>query len=107
LFPQTIDGVTHTPRPLLTSARSFLRMIELARVRPDDVSVDVGSGLGRATAFTHVVTGAGAIGLEIQSGLVRGSRALARRLNTPRVGAVRGDAVELTRLMTIGSVFFL
>jgi SAM-dependent methyltransferase len=76
-------------------------------MRPSDVFVDVGSGPGRAAAFVHLLTGAGVIGIEVQSGLVRAARDLSRRLALPRVSCVEGDAVKLTRFITIGSVFFL
>jgi SAM-dependent methyltransferase len=84
------------------SIDTLLRMIELAEVRSTDVFVDVGSGLGRATALTHFLTGAEAIGVEIQPALVRGARELAVRLNAPRVSVIEGDAVRLP----IGSVYF-
>ena len=86
---------------------TLLRMIDLADIQSDDVFVDVGSGLGRATALTHFLTGAGAIGVEIQSALVRESRDLAARLNASRVSVVEGDATKLTRYIALGSVFFL
>lgn len=86
---------------------TLLQMIEHADVRSDDVFVDVGSGLGRAAALIHVLTGAAAIGIEIQSGLVRSSRDLMKRLNASRVSVVEGDATRLTGFITIGSVFFL
>ena len=89
------------------SVDTLLRMIELAEIQSGDVFVDVGSGLGRATALTHLLTGAGAIGIEIQPALVRRSRDLATRLNAARVSIVEGDAAKLTRYITIGSVFFL
>jgi SAM-dependent methyltransferase len=89
------------------SVNTLLRMVELAGVRHDDVFVDIGSGLGRAALLTHLLTGAGAIGLEIQSALVRGSRDLATRLNAPRVATVEGDAAKLTGYIATGSVFFL
>jgi SAM-dependent methyltransferase len=92
---------------LPSSVDTILRMINLAKVQTDDVFVDVGSGLGRVTALTHLLTGAGAIGLEIQSALVRASRNLAERLNAPRVSVVEGDAAEVAGYITIGSVFFL
>ncbi|MDI3286053.1 methyltransferase domain-containing protein [Polyangium sp. 15x6] len=82
-------------------------MIELAEVQSEDVFVDVGSGLGRATALTHFLTGASAIGVEIQSALVRRARGLAARLNAQRVTVIEGDAAKLTRYITSGSVFFL
>ena len=89
------------------SVNTLLRMIELAGVGSDDVFVDVGSGVGRATALTHLLTGAGAIGIEIQPGLVRCARELAARLGTERVSVVEGDAAAVTGYISIGSVFFL
>ena len=89
------------------SVDALLRMVEQARVRPSDVLVDIGSGLGRAAAFVHLLTGAGVIGIEIQSDLVRAARDLAARLAMPRVACIEGDAVSLTGSITIGSVFFL
>jgi SAM-dependent methyltransferase len=86
---------------------AILRMVAQADVRSTDVFVDVGSGLGRATALVHLLTGAGAIGIEIQSGLVRSARDLASRLVVSRVSAIGGDAVKLTGFIAIGSVFFL
>jgi hypothetical protein len=95
--------VPYIPCPVET----LLSMVERAEVRPDDVFVDIGSGLGRATALTHLLTGASAIGLEVQSGLVRSSRDLMKRWNTPRVSVVEGDAARLTGFIGMGSVFFL
>lgn len=89
------------------SVDTLLRMADHADLRSDDVFVDVGSGLGRATALAHLLTGSAAIGLEIQSGLVRLSRDLARSLKASRIAVVEGDAARLTGFMTIGTVFFL
>jgi precorrin-6B methylase 2 len=76
-------------------------------VRPGDVFVDVGSGLGRVAALTHLLSGAASIGIEIQPELVRASRQLAERVNVSRVSVVEGDAARLAGDMTTGSVFFL
>ena len=95
--------VPYIPCPVDT----LLRMVERADVRPDDVFVDIGSGLGRATALTHLLTGASAIGLEVQSALVRSSRDLMKEWHASRVSVVEGDAARLTGFITIGSVFFL
>lgn len=86
---------------------ALLRVVEQAHVSPTDVFVDVGSGLGRAAALVHLLTGASAIGIEIQPALVRAARALAARLLVSRVSCIEGDAARLTRYFTIGSVFFL
>jgi len=88
------------------SVDALLRMVEQARVRPSDLFVDVGSGLGRAAAFVHLLTGAGAIGVEVQSGLVRAARDVTTNLLVSRVLFVEGDAVSLTGFIAIGSVFF-
>ncbi len=89
------------------SVDTLLRMIEHAGVKAADVFVDVGSGAGRAAALVHLLTGASAIGLEIQSGLVLAARDLATRVNMSRVSSVEGDAALLTGFITIGSIFFL
>ena len=86
---------------------ALLHMVEHAEVQPDDVLIDVGAGVGRAVALVHLLTGAAAIGIEIQPALVDQARDLSRRLNLDHVAPVEGDAVELTRFMMIGSVFFL
>jgi SAM-dependent methyltransferase len=89
------------------SVDALLRIVDQAPVRSSDVFVDVGSGLGRAAVLVHLLTGAGAIGLEVQPALVAASRDLVSRLRISRVSCVEGDAASLTRFITIGSVFFL
>ena len=96
-------GVPYLP----SSVDALLRIVDHAPVRATDVFVDVGSGLGRATALVHLLTGATAIGIEIQPHLVLAARTLATRLLTPRVTFIEGDAAKLTGDPTIGTVFFL
>lgn len=86
---------------------AILRMVELARVHAADVFVDLGSGVGRAAALVHLLTGASTIGIEIQPALVRASRALVQRLKGLRFAPVEGDATRLAGYITIGSIFFL
>lgn len=88
------------------SVDALLRMVEQARVHSSDVFVDIGSGLGRAAAFVHLLTGAGVIGIEAQSGLVCAARELTTRLPASRVSFIEGDAATLTGFIAIGSVFF-
>lgn len=92
---------------LPSSVDVLLRMIDAANIEAEDVFVDVGSGVGRATMLTHFLTGAGAIGIEIQAALAQSARALAARVNAERVSIIEGDANELVRSLTVGSVFFL
>lgn len=76
-------------------------------MRAGDLFVDVGSGLGRAAALVHLLTGAAAVGIEVQPALVAGARALAARLNLAGVSFVEGDAAEAVAPLQAGSVFFL
>ncbi len=85
---------------------ALIEIVDSAEVGPTDVFVDVGSGVGRTMAFVHLLTGAAAIGIEIQSALVHAARAVARTVSS-RISNVHGDAVELTGSIAIGSVFFL
>lgn len=85
----------------------LLRIVEQVPVDPSDVFVDIGSGVGRATALVHLLTGAEAIGIEVQPALVLAARDLAKRLAAPRVSTIEGDAAELVGFVTNGTVFFL
>ena len=85
----------------------ILRMIDSAGVEAADVFVDVGAGIGRAALLVHLLTGAAAIGLEIQPALVHISRELTRRLGAPRYAVIEGDAVRLAGAITTATVFFL
>ena len=89
------------------SVETLLRVVQEAPVRASDVFVDVGAGLGRATTLVHLLTGASAVGLEIQPHLVLAARALAARLALPRVACIEGDAATLAGRIPIGSIFFL
>ena len=86
---------------------TILRMIEHAEVRGSDVFVDIGSGVGRAAVLVQLLTGAAAIGVEIQPALAAASRELAARLGVARFSAIEGDAARLAGALASGSVFFL
>ncbi len=96
-------GVPYLP----CGVEHVLATIEHTKMGASDVFVDVGSGLGRVTTLAHLLTGASAIGLEVQPALVDASRSLAAALHADRVVVVPGDAVQLARYMMIGTVFFL
>src|SRR5690349_22422940 len=84
-------GVPYLPCPV----EVLLRVVDEAPVRSTDVFVDVGAGPGRAIALVHLLTGAGAIGLEIQPQLVEVARGLAARLGLSRVRCLEGDAATI------------
>lgn len=86
---------------------ALLRMVDEAKVCASDVFVDIGSGVGRAAAVVHLVTGAAAIGVEIQPHLAHASRNLAARLALHRISTIEGDATKVAGFLAVGSVFFL
>jgi SAM-dependent methyltransferase len=90
-----------------SSVDALLRLIEQAPVRASDVFVDIGSGVGRAAALVHLLTGASGIGIEVQPHLAVAARDLAARLLLSRISCVVGDASKLAGSITIGTVFFL
>ena len=95
--------VPYLPSPV----DAILRVVEGAAITPADVFVDVGSGLGRATMLVHLLTGAAAVGLEVQAALAAQAWRNARALRLERrVWTLHGDAVDLARRMAFGSVFF-
>jgi SAM-dependent methyltransferase len=95
-------GVPYLP----CSVEVLLQMVDEARVESKDVFVDVGAGPGRAMALVHLLTGAGAIGLEIQPELVRTAHDLMARLGLSRVRCIEGDAATVAASIVVGSVFF-
>jgi SAM-dependent methyltransferase len=95
--------VPYLPCPVAT----VLEAVQRAHLAHNDVFVDVGSGTGRTAFLAHLLSGAGCIGLEIQPALVEAARARAAWLNLDRTRFVAGDAADLLRFITIGTVFFL
>lgn len=86
---------------------TLLRLARQAEVEAADVFVDIGAGLGRSAVLMHLLTGAAAIGIEIQPGLVQAARALMSGLNVSGVSVIEGDAARITGTITRGTVFFL
>lgn len=87
------------------SVDTLLRTVEAAAIGPNDVFVDIGSGVGRAAVLVHLLTGASTIGIEIQRTLVEQSRRLAARFGV-RMATIEGDASVLAGFMMNGTVFF-
>jgi hypothetical protein len=84
---------------------ALIEIVDRAEIGPSDVFVDIGSGVGRAMALVHLLSGAAAIGIEIQSELVHAAREVARTVS-PRISSVHGDALDLTDTLAAGSVYF-
>jgi len=87
---------------------ALLRLVEQAPVRASsDLFVDIGAGVGRAATLVHLLTGAPAVGVEIQPALVVAARELAGRLRLSNLSFVEADAVRTTDAWSAGSVFLL
>jgi SAM-dependent methyltransferase len=85
----------------------LLRVVERTPIGAADVVVDVGSGVGRAAAAIHLLTGAPVVGLELQTRMVDASRALAARLGLAGISFELGDAAALAGSVDAATVFFL
>jgi len=86
---------------------SIVRMSIEVPVTEDDVFVDLGSGLGKVVLLTHLLTGATARGIELQSDLVERARRAAARLDLD-VRFVHADVrVVVGAELDDGTVFFL
>ena len=86
---------------------ALLGIVEQAGVAATDVFVDVGSGIGRALFFVHLLTGAECVGIEAQSSLMTWATERAARFHLVRTRFIQADAVDLVRTITGGTVFFL
>lgn len=82
----------------------ILRAIAEAPVTATDVVVDLGAGLGKVVLLAHLLTGAKARGIEIQTALVDRARASAARLGAD-VDFTCADARDAN--LDDGTVFFL
>lgn len=90
-LPAPVDGGPYVPTPQLVVER----MLELAKVGPNDVVYDLGSGDGRVVIEAARLHGAQGIGVERDSDLVERSRAAALEARVAdRVRFVRGDIFE-------------
>ena len=83
---------------------ALLQLLHDVPVRATDVFVDIGSGLGKATLLTHLLTGARVVGLELEPARVDVSRQRAADLGVTGVTYVLGDARES---VPEGSVYYL
>jgi hypothetical protein len=88
-----------------TPARAVLAMIDRARIGPDDVFYDLGSGLGHIVLLVRLLTGARAYGIEIDPGFCAYARESAAELAVSGVQFIAEDARHADYGQ--GTVFFL
>ena len=84
---------------------AIVRTVLDAPVEKDAVFVDLGAGLGRVAILVHLLTGARAIGVELQPALVDRARATAAELALRDVAFQLGDAGATE--VADGTVFFI
>jgi hypothetical protein len=99
--PLEADMVAYQPTP----ARAILDLIRRARIGPDDLLVDLGSGLGQVALLTALLSGARARGVEIETAYVDYARRCAEGLGLGDVEFVRADAREAP--LEGGTVYYL
>jgi len=96
-----LEHVFYQPTPV----RHTLAMIERSGLSAKDVLIDFGSGLGQLCIVTSFLTGARAIGVEVEATYVKSARECARNLGLDRVTFLHADAREVD--LTSGTVFHL
>jgi hypothetical protein len=82
----------------------ILTMVRELPLRAGDELVDLGSGLGKVVLLAHLLTGARALGIELQAPLVRSAIARGAELGLDAVSFVHANAADVE---LDGSVFFL
>lgn len=95
------DMVFYQPTP----ARHILAMIRHSRLGPDDVLVDLGSGLGHVPLLAAICTRATAIGIELEPAYVACAQAAAGALALSNVRFMQADARAAD--VSAGTVFYL
>jgi hypothetical protein len=103
--PPDIPDLPRGSVPYLPSGvDEILTMGREVPIRQSDAFVDLGSGLGRVVMLTHLLSGARAVGVEIQEPLVCAARLRSAALALGDVSFVHANAADLE---LDGSVFFL
>lgn len=88
-----------------TPARHLLRLIVSGTIQPDDVFIDVGSGLGHVPLLVTMLTGARSIGVELEPVYVAMAQQCARNLHLHKATFVQADA--RTAYLSQGTFFYL
>jgi precorrin-6B methylase 2 len=105
-LPADLPGLPPGTVPYLPcGVDAIVRTIQEAPVRAEDVFVDLGAGLGRPAVLAHLLSGARAIGVELQPHLVEQARATATQLGLGGVTFLAGDAASIH--VAEGTVFFI
>ncbi len=88
-----------------TPARIIWDMAEKAQMKPGEIFVDLGSGMGQVSILMHLLTGAKTKGIEFEPSYCDYARACAADLHLLEVEFIQADAREAD--FSTGQVFFL
>lgn len=88
-----------------TPARVVLEIVKRTDLRPHDVFVDVGSGLGVVPTLVSLLSGATSIGIEVQVSYCRHAEERVQRLGLSNVRFVCQDARDAD--LSVGTVFYM
>jgi len=88
-----------------TPAKVVVDLVERVGFGPGDVFVDLGAGLGQVVMLVHLLTGARALGVEIEPAYCAYARRCTERLGLTGVSFVAADARVAD--LSAGTVFFL
>jgi len=88
-----------------TPARIILEIVKQTNLSPHDVFVDVGSGLGVVPTLVSLLSGAAALGIEVQPSYCRHADECVRRLNLSDVRFICQDARQAD--FSVGTVFYM
>jgi hypothetical protein len=88
-----------------TPARIILEIVKQIDLSPNDVFVDIGSGLGVVPTLVSLLSGAASIGIEFQPSYCRHANECVRRLNLSNVRFVCQDAQQAD--FSVGTVFYM
>ena len=89
---------------LPAGVNEILQLVREAPLHRTDTLVDLGAGLGRVVILAHLLSGARALGIEIQAPLVERARACCAELALSDVAFLHANAAEAE---LEGSIFFL
>jgi len=88
-----------------TPARTVFDLVASARFTPEDVFVDIGSGMGQVALLVHVLTGITVKGIEFEPAFCDYARACAAELHLPKVTFINADARQVN--YADGTIFFM
>jgi hypothetical protein len=88
-----------------TPARIVLELIERAELKPQDIFIDLGSGLGQVAMLVNLISGAHAKGVEFEPAFCGYARSRVEQLVLENVEFITGDARYAD--YSGGTVFFM